>query len=592
MIKPTKNRSIKQRLIYSSILITLIPMIILEVGFSIHTKNVTFNQTMNSAGELADRLISNYSLEIEKAELMVSSLAEFTPLQTYLYTDFESRQEEFKYYQGTIHPMVSGYNNSKGSTRIRIYHNQDIPNYSLELNNELDDFISRNFEENPFVKGSAFWMQVDCYPFHPVLSYFRIVQDKTSNYNTAYVASVHLKEKAFSSYLAGVEPESTLVLLTDDDGNILTTNDETISGKRIGEVDSEFVISENENGSKKIRFRNQEYYLISRSSKPLYLTVLVSDHMLTKSLRESLSSIVLIGLVFLVLAAVLLAYSTDRITMGIGLLMNKMKDVTKTSIHTLAKDSAVEGSHDEIVQLDSAFTKMMQQIDELVEQVREDEAKLKDEIISRQQAEMTYLQQQINPHYLFNTLEAFRMNMYLKNDLETASMIKMFAESFRRYINITDNVTTLFEETAFIEKFIAIQNYRLGNKITFQLVAKDRDLSTEILKLLIQPIVENSVTHGLEDKAEGGSIVLIIKKTSTQLIIQVVDDGVGLSEDDLKRVRKTIYEDENVSSVALRNVYRRIKLYYGEEANLTIESELGVGSTVTMTIPLRGKKNV
>lgn len=581
----SRHRSIREKLIVSCIIITIIPMIILEIVFGVQTKNAEYKRRIEDADILADNLIRNFTFEIEKAELMANNLAEFTPLDTYLNTQFSDHHEQFNYYFHVIHPMIAGYNNSKGNTRIRVYHNKKIQNYSLELTNTLDEFTKENFREDPFVKGSSFWIHLDCYPFHPVLSYFRTVQDQVTNYNTSYVTAVHLRERAFSGYI-GVEPENTLIILTDQNGNILTSNNRDYSRQSIRELDCSADSMDELLHMHEVSISGDKYYVIGRKTDLLSLAVLVSDKNLKREFFASVAYFIVIGCILFVIAAVLISYSTGKITKGIGKLMNKMHDVSRSRIHLMANDPTAEGSRDEIDQLDSAFTKMMQQIDELVEKVKSEESKLKDEIISRQQAELSFLQQQINPHYLFNTLEAIRMNLYLKNDRETASMIKIFAESFRRYIGIRDSITTLFEEVAFIEKFIAIQNYRLGNKIRFRLNAKEHDLSTNILKLLIQPVVENSVIHGLEEKQEGGTIELNVKKTSGFLTIVVSDDGVGLSGEELARIRENLHGDQQMHSVALRNVYRRMKLYYGEEADLTIESKLGEGSTVTLIIPM------
>ena len=271
--------------------------------------------------------------------------------------------------------------------------------------------------------------------------------------------------------------------------------------------------------------------------------------------------------------------------------MEKMSGVTRDRIHNMAKDATIEDSHDEIVQLDSMFTKMMQQIDDLVDQVKSDEIRIRDEVINRQQAELTYLQQQINPHYLFNTLEAIRMNLIIKNDYENASIIKMFADSFRRYMDTGNKETTLLEELSFVDKYIAIQNYRLGNKIRYNLDAKESLMNVRILKLLIQPLIENSVTHGLEDLQEG-RIDVSVHRDDRHLIITVSDSGVGMTAEKLEELRNYVYRKDTERAVGLQNVYKRLKLYYGDNADLIIESELHRGSTVTILIPLEKRQDV
>lgn len=587
-----KNRSIKEKLIYSCLIITIIPMVILESVFGIQTKNSEYKRRINAAEIFADNLIENFTFEIEKAELIANNLADFIPLDIYLDTHFTDYHEQFNYYVSVIHPMVAGYNNSKGNTRVRVYHNKNIKNYSLELNNGLDQFTKNNFSGDPFVKGSSFWIHLDCYPFHPVLSYFRTVQDRITNYNTSYVASVHLKEKAFHGYIEMEPVENTLVILTDGDGNILTSNEQAYSGENFNKLECsqnsmEDLLSKNE-----VTISGEKYYVVGRKTNLLSLAVLVPDRNLKEELVSSVTSFVLIGCLLLIVAVVLVSYSTGRITNGISRLMDKMHNVSRTSIHSLANDNASENSRDEIIQLDAAFTKMMRRIDDLVDKVEDDERKLKDEVILRQQAELIMLQQQINPHYLFNTLEAVRMKLVIKNDYENAEIIKLFAEGFRRYINVKQEDATLFEEAAFIKNYIYIQNYRLGNIIHYCLEARETVLSYRIPKLLIQPVVENCILHGFENRPNGGKIVLNIIKADNFLFIRVSDNGDGMDREKLAELRKHIYNQVNNRSVGLQNVYQRLKLYYGNRADLVIESTKGKGSTVTMRIPLKEAQSV
>ena len=580
-----KNRSIKEKLISSCIIITIIPMIILEIVFGVQTKNSEYKRRIEDAEILADNLIQNFSFEIEKAELMANNLADFIPLDTYLNTDFPGYREQNDYYDNVIHPMVAGYNNSKGSTRVRVYHNKNIKNYSLELNNGLEMFTKTYFPDDPFVKGSSFWAHVDCYPFHPALSYFRAVQDSQTKYNTLYVVSVHLREKAFRDYI-GTDPENTLVILTDLNGNILTSNKHEYSRKNFGELVCDAGSMEELMNSRETEIDGNRYHVIGKKTDLLLLSVLVSSKNLKEDLITTVASFVFIGCLLFIIAAFLITYSTDRITKGISSLMDKMHNVSRSSIHHMAYDSTAEGSRDEIMQLDASFARMMRKIDELVDKVEDDERKLKDEVISRQQAELLNLQQQINPHYLFNTLESVRMNLVIKNDFENAEIIKIFAESFRRYMNVKEKDASLFEETAFIEKYIQIQNYRLGDTIKYQLTAKDTVLGCRVPKLLIQPIVENCIIHGFRKKPTGGEISLEIKKSAGELTITVSDNGAGISADQLEKIRNYIYHPSDDRSVGLQNVYKRLQIYYGGQAEFSVESAEGQGTRVKIRVPV------
>lgn len=178
------------------------------------------------------------------------------------------------------------------------------------------------------------------------------------------------------------------------------------------------------------------------------------------------------------------------------------------------------------------------------------------------------------------------MKLLIKDDREDAEIVKLFAESFRRYVDARDEFVPLLEEVEFIRKYIMIQNYRLDNKITFVCDAEERLLQYKITKLLLQPLVENAVLHGMEEKTDGGRILLTIRKEEPYLVICVEDDGSGMDRMKLECLRATVYSDQPERSVGMQNVYQRVRLVYGEDASVEIESTEGIGTKVQLLLPL------
>lgn len=569
----------------------MVPMLVLDLIFIIQAKNTAYEREISDAGMLADRLLFNYSFELDKAELVVDTLSEFKPLQTYILGDFSSAADLRDYYKQVIHPMIAPHNTLKSGIRLKIYHKKPTRSYAIEMSDDIERFAKENFGYNPFRSGQSFWESLDCYTFHPVLSYFRSVPDSSTYQNVGYVVSAHIKESHLYSYIANESPDERLIIVFNNEGTILTSNDRDLPGKKIGDfllTDKvpELVIRSEE----PVTINGQKRHPVTRSNEILGLCVFISDEKLQYQVTESITQIVIAGFLLVTLSAWLISFITKRITSGMGKLISKMNNVDRVRIHTMAKDRRDDSSHDEIDQLDYAFSKMMRQIDELVDKIKDDERRLTEEVITRQQAELGYLQQQINPHYLFNTLESIRMNLVLKNDHENANIVKIFAESFRRYIDMKNEYTTIYEEMLFIEKYISIQNYRLNNKIKYSLLAVNSIMNLKIPKLLIQPVVENAVIHGIESKPKSGNIRVRIKKTSDGVIIAVEDDGVGMSEVAVEKLKKHVYDTDSEGSIGLKNVYKRLRLVYSEGAKMLIESMAGKGTTVTLIIPVEKNK--
>lgn len=565
----------------------MVPLIILELVFAVQAKNTAFERELKDAESISERLIYNFVNEMEKAELVVDTFADSTALRNFLTGSFSTSAEARDYYRQNIYPMVSPHNSIGSGTRIKIYHNFESKDVALEISENLDDFVARNFEEDPFKNGESFWTSMDCYTFHPVISFFMPV--KSSDYKKIeYVVSAHIKESYLYSYVSNESPEERLMVLTDKNGIILTSNLRDIIGSnfysKINGIDG----LESHNGI--VQLNNRYYHVVSQKADNINFYILLTDELLSRQAKDSILKMLMVGLCLMVLSAWLILVITKRMTAGMSRLADKMSTVDRGMIHTMAQDIPDEESRDEVDQLDHAFTKMMHRIDDLVNTVQDDQKKLSEEIITRQQAELRFLQQQINPHYLFNTLESIRMNLVYKNDFENANIIKLFAESFRRYIDMKNGYSSLYEEMTFISKYIHIQNYRLNNRIKYDCREGGTAMTVQVPKLLVQPVVENAVIHGIESRAEGGRISVTIKLKGPKLLIIVEDDGMGMDNDTLQKLREHIKGDGEEGSIGLRNVYKRLKLVYGEEAGIEIESTEGVGTKVTLIIPLQTER--
>ena len=220
------------------------------------------------------------------------------------------------------------------------------------------------------------------------------------------------------------------------------------------------------------------------------------------------------------------------------------------------------------------------------------------EIILRQQSQYAQLQSQINPHFLYNTLESIRGQAIIDDNYKIADMTEALAKYFRYNIGKDNYEVSLNEELGNIRNYIFIQQYRFQDKFEFHIYNHDKSgkaLSCIIPKMTLQPIVENSIYHGLENKTERGNISVHIETTSDRLIILVADDGGGMDKRTLDRLNRKLKasdgiittEDEKVKNngIALENVNNRLRLLYGQDYGIKVSSTLDFGTEVELTIP-------
>ena len=215
------------------------------------------------------------------------------------------------------------------------------------------------------------------------------------------------------------------------------------------------------------------------------------------------------------------------------------------------------------------------------------------------QAELTALQSQINPHFLYNTLDSIRGQALMDDNYEIAKMVEALGSFFRYSISRKGNLVTLRDEIANINNYMLIQRYRFNNRFSLDIIIDEEDevaYDFQIPRLIIQPVVENAIFHGLEEKLEGGKVVIEVIVTEKNLILTISDNGKGIPKDELAKINarihssaKNLEEGQEVrqrnTGIALPNIHKRIQLLFGEEYGVNVYSTVGQGTDVEITIP-------
>ncbi len=217
----------------------------------------------------------------------------------------------------------------------------------------------------------------------------------------------------------------------------------------------------------------------------------------------------------------------------------------------------------------------------------------------QKQAEYLALQNQINPHFLYNTLEAIRADAITEGCKSIADTTEALATFFRYTITDVRRFVELSDEIDNVEDYFTIQKFRFGNKLDMNVELESEELlEAQMPKLLLQPLVENAITHGLECKMGEGSVSILIESSDRNLFISVKDNGVGIPAEKVLELnhiflaqdgmQKNKNRDKGIrGGIALPNVNSRIKLLFGEDYGLRIFSVEGVGTEIRMTLPLR-----
>ena len=319
-------------------------------------------------------------------------------------------------------------------------------------------------------------------------------------------------------------------------------------------------------------------YSISRSEKTGWTVVDCTNvkELLSKS-RQAQSVYVLTAIILVIVALLFSRFMARSITLPIQKLRDSMKKVQEGDFSV---SDVVVDSKNEIGSLTKSFDVMTHRIHELMEQnVHEQEEKRK--------SELKALQSQINPHFLYNTLDSIIWMAEGKKNEEVVLMTASLARLLRQSISNEDEVVPIANEVEYARGYLTIQKMRYKDKLEFQIDVDSSILYIPLIKLVLQPIIENAIYHGLKYKESKGLLIVKGFMKDGNAVLQVIDDGVGMDEETLAHIYDKHKVNYHSNGVGVYNVQKRLKLYYGEDYGITYTSELGKGTTATITIPGR-----
>ncbi len=403
----------------------------------------------------------------------------------------------------------------------------------------------------------------------PTLSYIFPIRDKIS-FNVLGVVVVEILSTELDSYFTETFLKEGGVFIQNGEGNITYDNNQLALASYLESSRSQ----SGNDFTTKASLAIPEWSIVAH----------IPEAVVFSTLYEVRFSILLVfGVVSL--AALLWGWlSARRMTRPIQKMKDSMKRVEKGDFEgVLAIDS-----QDELGELTRSFNHMLTQIEDLIQEK------------SRQQklleiAELKALQSQINPHFLYNTLDSINWMARL-NQLDAVSeMVEALTRIFRVSLSRGAIMIPLRDELTHVTEYMKIQKHRYGDRIDFQVEVPKEFYEYQIVKIVLQPLVENALYHGLRDLNQKGSIRITAREEEEKLIFSITDTGIGFSPERLKEIRELLAlgADTSSKSYGVINVQRRLQVYFGQDFGLSYSSTPGEGTTVDLAIPKqRGENNV
>jgi two-component system, sensor histidine kinase YesM len=290
-----------------------------------------------------------------------------------------------------------------------------------------------------------------------------------------------------------------------------------------------------------------------------------------------------ISFLFVFTSVLLSSFGTSRFSRRVKIITDAMKRLRKGDLSYRIRE---KDDGDEISEIAASFNQTCDALNEYINKVYISDIKQKNAMI-------TALQSQINPHFLYNTLEAIRMKAVAEGNEEVGEMIWILSTLFRNSIK-EDTIIRIRDEIKYCKLYLELFKIRYEGKLSVNMEVDETLLDCGIIKHIIQPVMENYIIHGFDARREDNLVTVLCYSEDSVISIEVNDNGKGICSEDLLKIRKDLqnYDINHKSSIGLRNVNERIKLIYGNDFGMNITSKEGTGTSVTLRIPQKTKEEL
>lgn len=309
-------------------------------------------------------------------------------------------------------------------------------------------------------------------------------------------------------------------------------------------------------------------------AKDWILCTMIDNNKILEQTNQLINLLLIVCLLLFIVSILLSVFISCSITRPVERLKYHMLQAASGNLDTVFESK----SHDEISVLGKVFNQMIIAIKNLISQIYSIQTQ-------KRRAELRALQAQINPHFLYNTLDTIQWKALSRNACDVADMIQLLSQFFRISLSGGKEYITVEEEIAHVTCYLKIQEIRYNDKLKYEIDVDESAKQYLIPKLIIQPLVENAINHGLKPKSNRGTISISVKEKNNSLCISVSDDGVGFDEEKLKQIRHNMSAFLESDHYGLYNINERLSIAFDEKYSITVCNRPDFGAQVQIEIP-------
>lgn len=599
IIKSFSNMKLHTKLLVSYLFVVLLPLVM--VGYSLigRTTETFLNQTDYINKVNFQQVKKNISDQLNDY-MDVSSMVETErPLIDYVNTTYDDNIEFFDKFIDYLR-LTDTYT---GAMRLKVNEKAKLAIYSSNDSIITDGAFIYKIDEVEMQKTQWYKQSIDANGdiiiYGPYLNrngqnVFSICRLLRQNSNYINIVKIEVYESEIYRFMSK-EAAYKKFFLVNEENVIVSSTERELIGKNINSVNSMRNIDFGKyTGFGEIREDGTDNIVLIDNFKGVKalnnwkMVSVASSESVLNDIRKIVTSSIFICLISFFITVIFVILFVNKLTKRLKLLVCNMANIKDGRFDVFVD---VSGG-DEIAELSMNFKSMIDRINHLINEVYVAEMQVKDLKIEKQQAEIWALQSQINPHFLFNTMESIRMDLWLKKEFEISEVIERFSTLLRKSIEWSEESNTIKHEIQLIEDYLKIQKYRYVNKFDY-IINIDQGFNEYMIpKFTLQPIVENAIYHGLELKKGKGCVTITAGFDEKDIRIIVRDDGMGIKKEVLNALQSDLEGNEPANGrnarIGIRNVHQRLKLNFGNKGNkygLKFESEEGCGTQVEILLP-------
>jgi len=594
-ISKVRNISVVWKIIWVYCVILIIPFGI--ASYYVYTMSV--NQVYEQTSKMMDQSLlqarENILGNVKIAESIAKTISYDKKFNEFLSTEFKSTGQELVEFNSNVMPYlrtISSLNPSFYS--IWIYTTNDTIPSSWETLYGIEniDRYTLDMEELNTGKGSYWWDKVHRNYLENYLTDYSGQKEKDINvFSFNYkiysqygrkllgVVQIQIKVSNMLKPLESTWDEKLMgkFFVVDDEGTIVSATDRKSIGSNLKEIFTEKNLTDKSRNQTMAVIGGKESILGSIQLEELgykIISIMPVTSVSDKTDRTRTILFIIIVSSFTILFFII--YIAGRkLLKRVKILLKAMNEIKKENF-----DIKVDpGPLDEFGSLIENFNAMISRIKRLITNIYE--ARIKEK-----EAEYKALEAQINPHFLYNTLASISCLAKSHNDPEVSGMTLTLAKFYRSTLNSGNLLVPIKEEIEHLSSYITLQKIRFKDMFDTVYEIDDSIYNHTITKIILQPLVENALSHGIEPKMSHGTIILKAAIEDDNLLFEIIDDGVGMSEEKVEAIMQNRLERESSGGYGLKNVNDRLKIFYGDNYGIRIFSKIGIGTCVSVRIPV------